>query len=72
MNIDIASTSSTSKNTTDSKNEVQYLKTVHTYEAKKEDDPSKVQAPQNGITFPGSDEASTTKLEFSKDESTSS
>ncbi len=72
MSIDIASTStSTSNNTKDLKNEVQYLKTVHTYEDKKEVEPSKVKSPPLVITIPDSDEASTTELEFSQDENTS-
>ena len=67
MSIDIASTStSTSNNTKDLKNEVQYLKTVHTYEDKKEVEPSKVKSPPLVITIPDSDEASTTESELVK------
>ncbi len=71
VSIDIASTSSTSEKIKDIKNEVKYLKTVHTYEDSKDIGPSKTKSPPQIITIPDSDEASTTESEFSKDASTS-
>ena len=72
VSIDIASTSTASKNSEDLKNEVKYLKTVHTYEDKNEVDPPKVQQPPQVITIQESDEASFTNSEFGENESTSS
>ena len=71
VSIDIASTSTASKNSEDLKNEVKYLKTVCTYEDKNEVDPPKVQQPPQVITIQESDEASFTDSEFGEDESTS-
>ena len=70
--IDIASTSTESKNSEDLKDEVKYLKTVHTYEDKNEVDPPKVQQPQQVITIQESDEASFTDWECGENERTSS
>ena len=70
VSIDVASTSIDSNNSTDSKNEVQYLKTVCTYEDKNTIDPSKAQQPSQVITIQESDESSFTKSEFSEDGST--
>ena len=71
VSIDIASTSSTSKQSSDSNNEVQYLKTVRTCGVKV-NKPSKVQVPPKIITVPDSDEASISESEFSEDECTPS
>ena len=72
VSIDIASTSTGSKNPEDLKNEVKYLKSVRTYEDKIEVDPPKIQQPSQIITIQESDEASFTNSEFDEDESTSS
>ena len=72
VSIDIASTSSTSKQSTNSKNEVHYLKTTRTCGVKVDKQPSKAKVPPEIITVPDSDEASITKLDFSEDESTPS
>ena len=67
VSIDIASTSTASKNSEDLKNKVKYLKTVRTYEDKNEVDPPKVQQPPQVITIQESDEASfTSPVEFKR------
>ena len=68
--INIASTSSDSKNSIDSNKQVQYLKIVCTYEDKNEVYSSKVEQPLQAITIQESDEASFTELELGEDEST--
>ena len=55
VSIDIASTSSTSKQSVDSNNEVQYLKTVRTCGVKVNKPPPKVQVPPKIITVLDSD-----------------
>ena len=70
VSIEIASTSSASKQSNESENEVQYLKTVHACGAKVQ--PSKVSVPQEIITVLDSDEASISESKVSEDERTPS